>query len=124
MPTLRISVTGITPTGTPGQGTATYTKVSGPGSVASDGLINLAGINATADYEMEFEMDDNVYEFASPGFSVAMVSPFGTAVISANEKKCIVPDDNAEAAYKYTLHLQEKNDPTKTVDLDPRIINK
>jgi hypothetical protein len=107
----------------PGQGTATYAKQGGPGSVASDGLINLAGINATADYEIEFEMDDNAYKFDNPGFSVEMVSPFGTAVISANQQKCIVPDDNAEAAYKYTLHLKEKIGGG-TVDLDPRLINK
>jgi hypothetical protein len=122
MPTLRISVTNVTPTGA-GQGTATYAKQGGPGSVASDGLINLAGINATADYEIEFEMDDSDYEFDIPGFSVAMVSPFGPPVISPNKNDCTVPDDNAEAAYKYTLHLKEKA-TNATVDLDPRLINK
>ena len=123
MPTLRINVTNVIPTGT-GQGTATYNKESGPGSVASDGLINLAGINATADYKIEFEMDDSGYEFVGLGFSVAMVSPFGAPVISTNKKDCTVPDDNAEAAYKYTLHLQEKANAANTVDLDPRLINK
>ena len=119
MPTLRISVTNVVP----GQGTATYAKQGGPGSVASDGLINLAGINATADYEIEFKMDDNEYEFDDSGFSVAMVSPFGAPVISMSKKDCTVPDDNAEAAYKYTLHLKNKN-TNATVDLDPRLINK